>query len=288
MTVTCLYVIIPFLMPQNRARPTRAGTRLQANLFTFLDLTKWARSLLGFSSAAGDGMETGGEGAQNMKTIRTVVVAMGAGVALSWLTATSVEARIHDHRSRRHVERNRYTQEGFQIYAGFGGQGYQTEDNDYEFLDDRGSEGMFFLGAAVGLGDEVSLFLEGAGSHHETGIGDVTFGYTHLGLKIAPATGLDRSWQPYGKISGGAMFLLEGERHHGGWNHDDNAGYVGPSFALGIGVDKFLNRHVALYGEVGMMMGRLDTRVVDGHDYDLGDDIGVTSARLQFGIRLRL
>jgi hypothetical protein len=233
-------------------------------------------------------MEIGGEGAQNMKTIRTAVIAMGAGIVLSLLTTTSIEARIRDHRSRRHIERNHYTQAGLQLYAGFGGQGYQIEDNDYAFLDDRGSEGMFFLGAAVGLGDEVSLFLEGAGSHHETGIGDISFGYTHLGLKVAPATGLDRSWQPYGKISGGAMFLLEGDRHHGRWTDDDNDGYVGPSFALGIGVDKFLSRNLALYGEVGMMMGRLDTRVVDGHDYDLADNIGMTSAKLQFGIRLRL
>lgn len=201
---------------------------------------------------------------------------------------TPTEAKIRHRRPSREPVRESFNQGGFQLYAGLGGQGYQIEDSDYEFLDDRGSEGMFFLGAAVGLGDEVSLFVEGAGSQHQTDIGDVTFGYTHVGLKVAPSASSGRSWQPYGKISAGAMFLLEDNQSHDSWHHHDRDGYSGPSVALTIGVDKFLSRHAALYGELGAMMGRLDTRVIDGRDRNLADNIGVTSARLQFGIRVRL
>jgi hypothetical protein len=221
-----------------------------------------------------------------MNKTRTALITICVLIVGSLLTAASSDARVR-HRARPRANQE-YTQSGFQLYAGFGGQGYEIEDNDYAFPDERSSEGMFFLGAAVGLGINLSLFLEGAGSQHETDIAEVSFGYTHIGLKFAPNACRGRSWQPYGKISAGAMFLLEGDPCGHGWYHDDNNGYIGPSFALGIGVDKFLSRHAALYGEVGMMMGRFDTRVVNGHDHELADDIGVTSARLQFGVRLKL
>ena len=117
-----------------------------------------------------------------MRTIRAGVITICAALLELSLLAASAEARVRRHRAPRNIEQDNFTQRGFRLYAGLGGQGYQIEDNDYSYLDDRGSEGMFFLGAAVRLGDEVSLFLEGAGSHHETGIGNCSFGYTHLGL----------------------------------------------------------------------------------------------------------
>ena len=221
-----------------------------------------------------------------MKTSKLTLGMIGVALAGLILTAAPAEARVR-HRSRPAAGQD-YTQGGFQLYGGFGGQGYQIEDNDYNFLNERSSDGMFFLGAAVGLGSNVSLFLEGAGSEHATDIGDVSFGYAHLGLKFAPNADRRRSWQPYGKISAGGMFLFEEDSYDHAWHHRDHNGYTGPSVALAIGVDKFLSRHAALYGEVGMMMGRFDTQVVNGRDYDLADDIGVTSARLQIGLRLRL
>jgi hypothetical protein len=223
-----------------------------------------------------------------MKTTKTTLLMICAVTTASLVAAAPIEARVHRHRAPYRPSQEEYTQRGLQFYAGFGGQGYEIEDDDYQYLDEHSSDGMFFLGAAVGLGRNVSLYLEGAGSEHETDIGDLAFGYTHIGLKYAPGAGRGRSWQPYGKVSAGAMFLLEEDAHGGCGCRDDDNGYIGPSFALGVGIDKFVSRHVALYGEVGMLMGRFNTRIVDGHDHELADEIGVSSARLQLGIRLRL
>ncbi len=223
-----------------------------------------------------------------MSAKRSFVIAILLAALGALAISTPSEARIRNRRPSREPARESFNQRGFQLYAGLGGQGYEIEDNDYAFLDDRGSEGMFFLGAAIGLSKDVSLFLEGAGSQHQTDIGDVVFGYTHIGLKVAPTAGNGRSWQPYGKISAGGMFLLEDDHPNDSWHHHDRNGYTGPSVALTVGIDKFLSRHAALYGELGAMMGRLETRIIDGQDHDLAHNVGVTSARLQFGIRVRL
>jgi hypothetical protein len=223
-----------------------------------------------------------------MRAKTNISIALVLAVAGVLVSSQLADARVRGRRQVRRVERENYTQAGFQLYAGFGAQGYEIVDDDYEQLDDQGSEGMLFLGAAVGVSDQVAIFLEGAGSEHETDMGDVTFGYTHIGLKFAPNAGRGRSWQPYGKISVGAMFLFEEDHSHIGWYHHDDDGYAGPSATLAIGIDKFLNRHAAIYGEVGMMMGRFDSRIVDGHDHELADKFGATSAKLQLGIRFRL
>lgn len=225
-----------------------------------------------------------------MKMKRQTLLVIGVAAVGALLMTTTCEARIR-YRGRysdRYRDNTEYTQSGLQLYAGFGGQGYEIEDRDYNYLDPHSSEGMLFLGAAVGLSRSVALYIEGSGSQHETDMGDYTFGYTHVGLKYAPNSNRRSSWQPYGKVSVGAIYLLQDHWHERGWNHDDNNGYVGPSFAFGLGVDKFVNRHVAFYGEAGMLMGKFDRRTGDGYDYELGNDIGVASARLQFGIRVRL
>jgi hypothetical protein len=195
-----------------------------------------------------------------------------------------------------HVKRRRlkdpgrdYTQGGFQLYFGFGGQGYEIEDNDYSFLDEFDSEGLFFVGAAVGLDRGLALYFEGSGSEHDTPVGDMTFGYAHVGLKYAPNTGRRHRWQPYGKASVGAVFLFEDDDRHYLRRYDrDDDGYFGPSIGLAAGVDRFISRRTALFAEVGLLFGELDHVVVDGEDVELADDVGVSSGRLLFGIRFRL
>ena len=52
--------------------------------------------------------------------------------------------------------------------------------------------------------------------------------------------------------------------------------------------DWFISRRTALFGEVGLLFGKFDRIAIDGDDYDLADDIGVSSGRVLFGIRFRL
>ena len=202
------------------------------------------------------------------------------------LTAAPSEARIR-HRDLSDPDRD-YTQRGFQLYFGFGGQGYEIEDNGYDFLDERQSDGMVFFGAALGVDRGVSLYFEATGSEHTTDLGDMTFGYAHVGVKYAPNTGYRHRWQPYGKASFGGVYLVEDDDcHHLRCNDDDN-GYFGPSIGLGAGTDFFISRRTALFGEVGVVYGKFDHMVVDGDDRELVDDVGVTSGRVLFGIRFRL
>ncbi|GAB4329342.1 MAG: hypothetical protein Kow0074_25840 [Candidatus Zixiibacteriota bacterium] len=218
-------------------------------------------------------------------THKWAVVLVGLSVIL--MTASSADARVK-YRERHHRGID-YTQRGFQLYAGFGGQGYEIQNRNYDFLREHESDGMFFLGAAVGLDRNLALYLEGSGSEHDTPIGPVDFGYLHLGLKYAFQTGYAHPWQPYGKLSAGAMYLHERyfDRYAAHYDEDDN-GYVGPSLGLGFGVDRFISRRAAIFGEIGFLFGRFDQRIIDGHEYDLYDDVGVSSGRIQFGLRLRL
>jgi len=203
------------------------------------------------------------------------------------LTAAPSEARIR-HRDLRDQGRD-YTQQGFQLYLGFGGQGYQIEDNGYSFLDEKQSDGMVFFGAALGVDPSVSLYFEATGSDHTTELGDMTFGYAHVGVKYAPNTGYRHRWQPYGKASFGGVYLMEDHNNHGlHHDNDDEDGYFGPSIGLGAGTDYFLSRRTAIYGEVGLLYGKFDHITVHGDEHELADDIGVSSGRVQFGIRFRL
>ncbi len=208
-------------------------------------------------------------------------------LALVALVASSTEARVR--RSQLSDPHNDYTQRGIQLYAGFGGQGYRIEDHNYDYLDERESNGSFFFGMGIGLDRGVSLFLEGTGSDHETDFGNVTFGTAMLGIKYAPNSGHRYMTQPYGKVSLGGIFLDQGEspyaiRHR----HDDNNGYMGPAFGIALGIDHFIGRRTAIFGEAGLTTGQFDTRIIDGHEHELADEIAVTSAHIQFGLRFRL
>jgi hypothetical protein len=203
------------------------------------------------------------------------------------LTAAPSEARVR-HRDFKNANRD-YTQQGFQLYFGFGGQGYEIEDSDYSFLDESESDGLFFIGAALGVDRGTSLYFEASGSEHSTELGNMAFGYAHVGVKYAPNTGYRHRWQPYGKASFGGVYLVEDDnsRHLHYNDHDDN-GYFGPSIGFGAGTDYFLSHRTAIFGEVGLLYGKFDQIVVDGDDYDLADDAGITSGRVLFGIRFRL
>jgi len=207
-----------------------------------------------------------------------------AAIGAVLLAAAPSEARVRQ-RDLSDPDRD-YTQRGFQLYFGFGGQGYEISDNEYSFLDETKSDGMFFAGAALGVDRGVSLYFEATGSEHTTDLGDMTFGYAHVGVKYAPNTGYRHRWQPYGKASFGGIYLVEDNNRH--LRHDDEDGYFGPSIGLGAGTDVFISRRTALFGEVGLLYGKFDHIVVDGDDRELLDDIGITSGRLQFGIRFRL
>lgn len=180
-----------------------------------------------------------------------------------------------------------FTQRGFQIYAGLGGQDYEVEDADYAALDQLDDAGSFFLGVGLGISDKASLYLEGNASEHPTLIGDQVFGTALVGIKYAPNSGHSHRWQPYGKFGLGGMALLEDDSHHG-HHHDDANGYIGPAASLALGVDHFIGRRTAIFGEIGVTSGQLDTHVIDDQEYELMDEIDVTSSRIQFGLRFRL
>lgn len=117
----------------------------------------------------------------------------------------------------------------------------------------------------------------------------MTFGFGQIGLKYAPNSGYRHLWQPYGKLSFGGLYLFEDQsayalRRH----HDGDNGYVGHSVGMALGVDRFIGRRTALFAEAGLTTGALDTRVIDGHNSNLADDVAITSGRLQFGFRFRL
>jgi hypothetical protein len=185
--------------------------------------------------------------------------------------------------------RDGYSQRGVQLYAGFGGQNYEVDDNDYAGLDQLDDGGSFFLGVGIGLDPKLSLYFEGNASEHPTELGEVVFGTGMVGVKYTPNTGHRHTWQPYGKVALGGMFLFEDEspyrihNHH----HDDN-GFVGPAASVALGIDHFIGRRTAIFGELGLAAGQLDTRVIDDYEYELRDDIDVTSSRIQFGLRFRL
>jgi hypothetical protein len=183
-----------------------------------------------------------------------------------------------------------YTQRGLQIYAGIGSQSYNIDEESHQYLEDLNDDrGLGFVGVAIGLDRGLALFLEGSGSEHHTAIGDVTFGNAHVGFKFAFATGHRHMWQPYAKASIGATFLMEdGRRRFSHHRDDDDNGYFGPSLGFAAGLDRFIGRRTALFGEIALITGEFQQIVIDGKEHDLAHDIGVTSGKVQFGIRFRL
>jgi hypothetical protein len=220
-----------------------------------------------------------------MKTVKAARYWGVVAVLAVLVAAVPSEARI----KYKHLTdpRRDYTQRGFQLYLGFGGQGYEIRDRDYEFLDELDSDGMFFFGAALGVDRGTALYFEVTGSEHDTPLGHKVFGYGHVGVKYAPNTGYRHPWQPYGKASFGAVYLAENDYDDCRCSDEDD-GYVGPSIGLGLGIDRFISRRAALFAEVGVIIGRFEQQIIDGEDYDLADDIGLNSGRIQFGLRFRL
>lgn len=184
--------------------------------------------------------------------------------------------------------RDGYTQRGVQLYAGFGAQNYKIEDIDYAGLDQLDDGGSFFLGVGVGLDPKFSLYFEGTASEHPTEIGDMVFGTGMVGVKYTPNTGHRHTWQPYGKVAVGGMFLFEDESHYRIHDHYDDNGFMGPAVGIAFGLDHFVGRRTAIFGELGLTAGVLDTRIINDYEYELRDDIDVTSSRIQFGLRFRL
>lgn len=222
-----------------------------------------------------------------MLRYRSMTIAI-ASLTLGMAMTTASDARI---RRGEIVERERgYDQRGIQVYAGFGMQNYEVEDYDYQELDQLDDGGSFFLGVGLGLSRTVSIYLEGSASEHPTPLGDVMFGTGMVGVKIAPNPGYRHKWQPYGKLALGGMFLYEDDPYYGGFahHHDDDNGYMGPAVGIALGVDHYLSSRTAIFGELGLTSGQLDTRVIEDEEYDLVDDIDVTSGRIQFGLRFRL
>ncbi len=222
-----------------------------------------------------------------MRVTRFLQIAAIA-IGLSSVMIATSEARI-----RRGGEstpaRDGYSQRGVQLYAGFGGQNYEIEDIDYAGLDQLDDGGSFFLGVGIGLDPKFSLYFEGNASEHPTEIGDVVFGTGMVGVKYTPNTGHRNKWQPYGKVALGGMFLFEDEPHFRIHDHyNDDNGFMGPAASVALGIDHFIGRRTAIFGELGLTAGQLDTRVIDDYAYELRDDIDVTSSRIQFGLRFRL
>ncbi len=181
------------------------------------------------------------------------------------------------------------SEEGVSLYGGLGIQDYEIEDIDYEGLSQLDDGGSFLLGAGVGVSQGTSLYLELAASEHPTIYGDHVFGTGMVGVKFAPNSRNVRQCQPYGKLGLGAMFLFQDRTwFHNGSHHRDDISYTGPAIGMALGIDQFVGDRVALFGEVGLNAGFLDKQFVDYDEYELIDDIDVTSARVQFGMRFRL
>ncbi|MEW5874129.1 MAG: hypothetical protein AB1752_02970 [Candidatus Zixiibacteriota bacterium] len=222
-----------------------------------------------------------------MRNKPTLWILISAAAMGALLLTQDADARMRPrHRDMSDPYRD-YTQGGVSLYAAFGGQGYEIHDDDYADFEDYEDRGFFSLGLGIGLDRRTSLFVEGIGSEHDSPVGDLSFGHLHLGIKYAPNTGPDHKWQPYGKASVGASFLMEDDREYDGRHHGDN-GFMGPSFGLGLGIERFVSRRAALFGEAGMIWTEFNQAIIDGEDYDLLDDFNTTSGRLQFGLRFRL
>lgn len=177
------------------------------------------------------------------------------------------------------------SEEGISLYVGLGNQDYKIMDADYDGLDQLDDGGALLIGGSAGVAPGASLFIEIAASEHPTTLGDHIYGTAMAGGKFAPNSRNGNAWQPYGKLSVGAMFLEESDsRRH--CNCDIS--YVGPAIGLAFGLDKFVSPSVALFGEIGITAGLLNTQFVEYDEYELADDIDVTSGRVQFGLRFRL
>jgi len=222
-----------------------------------------------------------------MSSKRTTALAVALATLVLAMTSASAEARIRCHDLE--DPHKDYTQRGVQLYVGLGGQDYSIEDNDYKFLDEFDADGMFFFGVSLGLDRGVSLYFEGNASEHQTPSGDMTFGIGLIGIKYAPNSGPRHLWQPYGKFGLGGVYLWQDEscyelRRH----HDEGNGYTGPAIGIAAGLDRFIGRRTAIFAEVGLTTGELETRVIKGKKHDLTDEIAITSGRVQFGLRFRL
>lgn len=177
------------------------------------------------------------------------------------------------------------TEEGANLYFGLGVQDYEIMDADYDGLNQLDDGGAFMLGGSYGVARGTSLFLEIAASEHPTALGDHVYGTGMVGAKFAPNSRNSNQWQPYGKLSFGAMFLFEdGSRRP----CECDISYTGPAASIAFGLDRFVSPTVALFGEFGFTAGLLDVQYVDYDEYELADDIDVTSGRVQFGLRFRL
>jgi hypothetical protein len=177
------------------------------------------------------------------------------------------------------------SEEGISLYFGLGTQDYEVMDTDYDGLDQLDDGGALLIGASAGVGPGASLFVEVAASEHPTTLGDHIYGTAMVGGKFAPNSRHGKQWQPYGKLSLGAMFLEESDsRHH----CDCDVSYAGPAIGLAFGLDKFVSPSVALFGEVGLTAGLLNTQFVEYDEYELSDEIDMTSGRLQVGLRFKL
>lgn len=213
------------------------------------------------------------------RSIKIAFATMGFTLAM---LATS-DARIRPRTAP--PARNFDSEEGVSLYVGLGSQDYEIMDADYDGLDQLDNGGALLIGGSAGVAPGASLFIEIAASEHPTTLGDHIYGTAMAGGKFAPNSRNGNAWQPYGKLSVGAMFLEESDSRR---QCDCEVSYVGPAIGLAFGLDKFVSPTVALFGEVGFTAGLLNTQFVEYDEYELADDIDVTSGRVQFGLRFRL
>ena len=135
------------------------------------------------------------------RSMRIAFAAVGITIAL---IATS-DARI---RPRAPLPTRTFdSEEGVSLYFGLGAQDYEIMDADYDGLDQLDDGGALLIGGSAGVAPGASLFVEIAASEHPTTLGDHIYGTAMAGGKFAPNSRHGRQWQPYGKLSLGAMFL---------------------------------------------------------------------------------
>jgi hypothetical protein len=160
--------------------------------------------------------------------------------------------------------------------------------------EDGGSQAEQGIGAGAKLGfgvtDQVTVFLRGdfASISYEA-VEDVAAGsYTLANIDLGGRYSFDAAsaaLRPYAELglSGTAIndqLTLEGDTY--------DVTYSGGGLLLGLGLEYFFNRNVALDGGLMVGKGRLTTIEIDGEPFDEAEDIDYTTIRMNLGLVFRL
>ncbi len=126
---------------------------------------------------------------------------------------------------------------------------------------DEGEGGVLSLG--YGFAERFSLWLSVAGAEHETSDG-VTTHFGGIELNVQHKFVATSRWQPYARVGAGLYALQE---------DGAEAAYLGSGIALGLGLDYFFFRHLAVGVEFTLKKLDFSQRRIDRGDGELITDL---------------